>query len=584
MNGNAASGHGPTAANPPGGVTGGDDAEMESRMSPSASMNLTYSYQPSWESLDKRPPPQWYDEAKFGIFIHWGVFSVPAFVSEWFWHRWKVENNEAVKDFMAKNYPPGFTYAEFAPQFRAEFFDANGWADLLAKSGARYVVLTSKHHEGYTLWPSAQSWNWNSVDVGPHRDLVKDLMNAVRNRTSLRFGLYFSHLEWFNPLYMGDKAGAFKATRDYPRDVSHPQLYDLVKRYRPHIVWGDGQWEAPEEYWGNCEFVAWLYNESPVREEVVINDRWSSDTTNRHGGFYTGSDKFHPGHVIDHKWENAMTLDKNSWGYRREAKMEDLLTTKELIYKLASTVAYGGNLLLNIGPTADGRIDFYFQQRLLEMGHWLSLNGEAIYGTYPWLIQTDNFTTDVFYTSRTKCPLPHQQPPLPQQQQQSSPPTPTPSSSSPPSPMAPPQVPKSDLPTRIYAIFFAWPTDVPPVLRLQAPPQVGMDVSSVSLLGHSGSVTHRLSSFSRDGTPINLLEVTLPTLPPDTPLHHGWALQIDSDKGAGEREPSPERQGEEGPSSDAQGTVMRGSVGRFSDRMSIESGGEGGPWGRQMVA
>lgn len=175
---------------------------------------LSYSecikYAPDWSSLDTRPLPKWYDDAKVGIFIHWGVFSVPGFRSEWFWWDWQGDKpTPDVVEFMNKNYPPNFQYGDFAPEFKAEFFDPQQWASLFNASGAKYVVLTSKHHEGYTLWPSANSWNWNAYDVGPHRDLVGDLADAIRKNTSLRFGLYHSLYEWFNPLYLSDKNQSF---------------------------------------------------------------------------------------------------------------------------------------------------------------------------------------------------------------------------------------------------------------------------------------------------------------------------------------------------------------------------------------
>ncbi|CAF4791929.1 unnamed protein product, partial [Rotaria sp. Silwood2] len=148
-------------------------------------------YTPDWKSLDSRPLPAWYDESKIGIFIHWGVFSVPSIVSEWMWWDWKGDKpNPKLVDFMKKNYPPDWTYADFAEQFHAEFYDPNEWADIFAASGAKYIVLTSKHHEGFTMWPSKYSFNWNAMDVGPKRDLLGDLANAIRNRTNIVFGLY----------------------------------------------------------------------------------------------------------------------------------------------------------------------------------------------------------------------------------------------------------------------------------------------------------------------------------------------------------------------------------------------------------
>ena len=160
-----------------------------------ATLSLGQSYQPSWQSLDKRPIPQWFTDAKFGIFIHWGIYSVPAWApanedigvyakyAEWYWNRLMDSSSDVNKYFIAhheKTYGKDFKYQDFAAQFKAENFNPDLWADIFKKAGAKYVVLTSKHHEGFTLWPSAQSWNWNAVDIGPHRDLAGDLTEAVK--------------------------------------------------------------------------------------------------------------------------------------------------------------------------------------------------------------------------------------------------------------------------------------------------------------------------------------------------------------------------------------------------------------------
>ena len=134
-------------------------------------------YNTSWDSLDSRPLPTWFDDSKIGIFIHWGVFSVPSYGSEWFWWYWKGTKEQHVVDFMKRNYIPDFTYADFAKQFTAEFYNPDQWAEIFKASGAKYVVLTSKHHEGYTMWPSKYSFNWNAMDVGAHRDLLGKFIN-----------------------------------------------------------------------------------------------------------------------------------------------------------------------------------------------------------------------------------------------------------------------------------------------------------------------------------------------------------------------------------------------------------------------
>ncbi len=176
-------------------------------------------------------------------------------------------------------YGPKHKYPDFAGQFKAELFDPQQWADVFVRSGAKYVVLTSKHHEGFCLWPSEQSWNWNAVDIGPHRDLAGDLTQAVKAR-GLHMGFYYSLYEWFNPLYKNN-------LEKYVDDHMIPQMKDLVTRYQPDILWTDGEWDHPSEKWKSTAFLSWLYNESPVKDQVVVNDRWGKETRSVHGGIYT---------------------------------------------------------------------------------------------------------------------------------------------------------------------------------------------------------------------------------------------------------------------------------------------------------
>ncbi|KAJ9592722.1 hypothetical protein L9F63_015602, partial [Diploptera punctata] len=354
-------------------------------------------YNATWESLDSRPLPDWYDDSKFGIFIHWGIYSVPSFGSEWFWFYWRYNVSNYV-DFMTKNYPPNFTYQEFGPSFTAEFFNPEEWAELFQSSGAKYVVLTSKHHDGYTLWPSTTAFGWNSMDVGPRRDLVGDLANAIRSKTNLKFGLYHSLYEWVNPLYIEDKSNKYE-TQYFVDEKTMPELYELVEKYQPEVVWSDGEWDASDVYWKSKEFIAWLYNDSPVKDTVVVNDRWGKGNIGRHGDFYSYTDRYNPGVLKGHKWENCMTIDAKSWGFRRNAKLSDYISTDELIQILIETVSCGGNLLMNVGPTKEGIITPIYEERLREMGDWLKVNGEAIYSSKPWIYQKDTVTPGVWYTS-----------------------------------------------------------------------------------------------------------------------------------------------------------------------------------------
>lgn len=351
-------------------------------------------YTADWESLDSRPNPLWFDNAKFGVFLHWGVYSVPTHGNEWFWSNLVLKKPDYV-EYMERNFRPGFTYQEFAKDFTAENFDAQEWTELFQASGAKYVILTSKHHDGYTLWPSKYSFSWNAMDVGPHRDLVGELRTAVKKKSDIVFGLYHSMFEWYNPMYMADKQSDYQSTEFVDKKVI-PELVELVKRYEPEYVWSDGDWEASDTYWRAKEFLAWLYNESPVRDTVLTNDRWGKDTRNKHGGVWTGQDHWNPGSLQTHKWENAMTMDKKSWGYRPEAPLTDYYETQELIDQLVSTVSCGGNFLLNVGPSKDGRIEPVFEEKLRDIGAWLGVNGGAIYGSRPWTNQRDDKRDDVW--------------------------------------------------------------------------------------------------------------------------------------------------------------------------------------------
>jgi len=363
-------------------------------------LHCSAQYTPDWDSLDTRPLPTWYDEAKIGIFIHWGVYSVPSFYTEWFWSRWLVKQVPEVVEFMKKNYPPDFTYPDFASSFNAEFYDPVAWAKLFQDAGAKYLVFTSKHHEGFCNWNTSLSFSWNSMALGPNRNLLGDLAVAIRENTDIKFGLYHTQGTFFHPLFEQDKANNFE-TNEYTRLVTIPELHELVETYKPEVVWSDGDWFNTTGYANATHFLAWLYNESPVKDTVVVNDRWGKDVRGKHGDFWTIKDRYNPDEKLPHKWESGYTLDKNSWGYVRTSSIEDYLTPEEIVAWIAAIVAKGGNVLINIGPRSDGMIEPIMEERLRQMGEWLGINGEAIYGTVPWgRNQNDTITEGVWYTSK----------------------------------------------------------------------------------------------------------------------------------------------------------------------------------------
>ena len=342
-------------------------------------------FENSWSSLNSRPVPDWFADAKFGIFIHWGIYSVPAYApkgnyAEWYgrWCDEPTENERGYYDYHLKTYGSNFKYNDFAGMFRAENFDAEEWVRLFSESGARYMNLVSKHHDGFCMYKSAYAPNWNSVDIGPHRDFCEELARAC-DGSPVRFGVYHSVYEWFHPLYLRDP-------EEYAVKHLIPMLKELIEKYHPSTLFTDGEWEHPSSVWHSTEFLQWLYNDSSVRDYIVPNDRWGSETRGRLGGNLTTE----YGSVSSGDGVNELLADKpseecrgigSSFGYNKFETVDDYLSPEELISLFVDLIASGSNLLLNIGPTADGRIPVIMEERLRQMGEWLKINGEAVYGS-----------------------------------------------------------------------------------------------------------------------------------------------------------------------------------------------------------
>jgi alpha-L-fucosidase len=343
---------------------------------------FSQNYQPNWESLDKRPTPQWFKDSKFGIFIHWGVYAVPGWSTKGNYAEWYQQGLQTTDTARMKFHKAKFgntTYYDLANDFKAELYNPDDWAKVFERSGAKYIVLTSKHHDGFTLWPNQNANNtwgfkWNAMDIGPKRDLLGDLFKAVR-KTSVRAGMYYSLYEWFNPLWKSDP-------KKYAAEHVWPQMKELINNYQPDVFWTDGDWDAPAETWKSQEFLSWLYNESPVKNKIVVNDRWGSGVRFNHGGIYTP--EYQPDlDFEDHDWEESRGMGY-SYGYNREEDAWDYNSTQSLIIALIDKVSRGGNFLLDIGPDEHGKIPPIMQDRLLQMGEWLKINGEAIYNTRRW--------------------------------------------------------------------------------------------------------------------------------------------------------------------------------------------------------
>jgi len=452
---------------------------------------LAQSYENTWESLDSRPIPTWFEDAKFGIFIHWGVYSVPAWrklepglyasYAEWYYARVMFNPDNGGEEFHNKNYGVDFEYRDFGPLFKAELFDPDFWADLFKRAGANYVVLTSKHHDGYCLWPTKSPFktNWNSMDVGPKRDLVGDLTDAVRKK-GMKMGLYYSNIEWESNWTHRTESGyylpewvveRYKIPEDVYVDMHmNPQLKELVMSYEPSLIFADGgEWDGSDGYWRTRDFLAWLYNDSPVRNEVVVNDRFARDMPGNHGDYYSSEYQDTEAVNSGHPWEENRGIG-GSYGFNRAENIDDYNSSEELIHELIDIVSRGGNLLLNVGPTADGRIPVIMQQRLLDIGDWLKVNGEAIYGSRKREVSSlVNGEQKLYFTTNAGS---------------------------------------------IYCLFDQWNK------KIEMDLLDSEKVNNVSLLGWKGDISWRTEGEK--------LQIQLPEMGLDEiPCHHAWSLKIE---------------------------------------------------------
>lgn len=332
--------------------------------------------EPTWESIKERGYPEWFNDAKLGIFIHWGLYSVPSWTkkegySEWSYKGWRDGGSTAV-DFAKKVYGQDFKYEDFRGLFKAELFNPQEWADLFKDAGAKYVVLVSKHHDGYAMWPSKYAPNWNSVETGPKRDIVGELTEAVE-KDGLKMGLYYSLPEWSNPLHYWE-IDPNDSIAKYVDTHMIPQFKELVTAYRPSLIFTDGEWWNSAEQWHARELISWYYN--LVGPEAIVNDRWGGGADY---GFKTP--EYSAGITMtDRPWAEVRGIGR-SFGLNRNEPLENYLTEDDLIHHFATLVANGGGLTLNVGPAGDGQIPLLQQERLLQLGQWLKINGEAIYGT-----------------------------------------------------------------------------------------------------------------------------------------------------------------------------------------------------------
>lgn len=335
----------------------------------------------SGEAFDERM--DWWRDAKFGMFIHWGPYAVPA-------GEYKGETVDGISEWiMDRAQIPVEEYEEYSRQFNPTEYDADRWVKLARDAGMKYIVITSKHHDGFALWDSEVS-DYDVMDFSPiKRDLLAELSEACK-KYDVKLCFYHSIMDWHHPDAQAPHYPDYNTSekenpnfQSYVDNYLFPQVTELVEKYDPHVMWFDGEW-IPE--WTHEHGMRMYTHLRKLDPDLIINNRVDKGRAGMQGmnkgeeylgDFGTPEQEILEG-TSDYDWEACMTMN-DSWGYK--AGDDNWKSAETLIHNLVDVAAKGGNYLLNVGPTAEGRIPGPSVERLEAMGKWLDVNGEAIYGT-----------------------------------------------------------------------------------------------------------------------------------------------------------------------------------------------------------
>ncbi len=363
-------------------------------------------FKPTWDSLKGYKIPTWYEDAKFGIFIHWGVFAVPSFGSEWYPRNMYLQGTKEFQHQVSTFGPQSqFGYKDFIPKFQADKFDPRQWAELFRKSGAKYVVPVAEHHDGFAMYESELS-DWNAKKMGPKRDIIGELAKSIRAE-GLHFGASSHRAEHYfflnggrefdsdvkDPKYASfyGPAHAGVTDKNHQEWAGHPdpaylndwlaRTAEIVKRYDPEVLWFDW-WINTKEFQPYLQrLAAFYYNDAAKRNSTaVINYKY---TAYPEGTAVLDIERGQLDASRSLLWQTDTSISIKSWGY---IDNDTFRSPESLIQQLVDIASKNGCLLLNIGPKPDGTIPEQAQRILLDMGRWLSANGEAIYGTRPWKV------------------------------------------------------------------------------------------------------------------------------------------------------------------------------------------------------
>ncbi|MGA0567378.1 alpha-L-fucosidase [Rathayibacter sp. KR2-224] len=354
-------------------------------------------YEATWESLQQYRPPRWYSDAKFGIFLHWGAYSVPAFDNEWYPRNMYRQGSPVFEHHVARyGAQKDFGYKDFIPHFRMERFDPAEWAALFKRAGAQYVVPVAEHHDGYAMYRTARS-RWSTSVVGPKRDVFGELLAAVDEAWLIRGASSHRAEHWFfmnggvtfdsdvrDPAYSDLYGPALRKEMNPTERFLEDWLLrsvEIIDAYRPQILYFDTGIEEPSFEPYLRRLAAYYFNRAAEwGREVVINYKWDAFAP---GSAVLDIERGTMRGILPDVWQNDTSVSRTSWSW---VEGHDYKSAGDLIAELADVVSKNGNLLLNIGPRPDGTIAEEEVELLERIGGWLTVNGEAIYGTSPWVV------------------------------------------------------------------------------------------------------------------------------------------------------------------------------------------------------
>jgi len=464
-------------------------------------------FKPDWKSLENFQVPAWYIDGKFGIFIHWGAYSVPAFGNEWYPRNMYVAGSKEFKHHVETYGPQSrFGYKDFLPMFKAEQFDAAAWARLFRESGARYVVPVAEHHDGFPMY-DYDFTEWSAAKMGPRRDVIGELSQEVR-KEGLVFGASSHRVEhwWFfdagmkfdsdvrdprNAAFYGparDQKAAENQSSPPTREFLEDWLVrscQIVDKYQPQLIWFDWWIAQPPVHPYLRKFAAYYYNRGAEwKKGVAINYKKHGGESFPDSAGVLDVERGQLAAIRPYFWQTDTSVSKNSWGY---VKNQDYKTVDSLVDDLVDIVSKNGALLLNIGPKPDGTIPEPEQKMLRDIGRWLKVNGEAIYGTRPWRVYGEGPTRVIegpFGDTKRK-------------------------------PFTGEDIRFTARGDELYAIALTWPDSGKLVIKSLVAGANRLRVKDVSLLGHDGNLEWKQTAKG--------LEVRLPAA---KPCDYAFALKI----------------------------------------------------------